>query len=106
MSGICGVIRFDGEAADAGDLDRQLRALARLGPDGAHALCDGAAGLGFRDVVKAQIFLTNLKDFALVSEIRNRYFAESRPASTLLEVSKLAREGCCLEIEVIAIRLR
>lgn len=65
-----------------------------------------AAGLGFGDVVKAQIFLTNIKDFAVVSEVRNRYFAESKPASTMLEVSKLVREGCCVEIEVMAIRLR
>lgn len=64
------------------------------------------AGLGFRDVVKAQIFLTNIKDFAVVSEVRNKYFAASKPASTLLEVSRLVREGCCVEIEVIAIRLK
>jgi len=65
-----------------------------------------AAGLDFRDVVKAQIFLTNIKDFAVVSEVRNKYFAESKPVSTMLEVSKLVREGCCVEIEVIAMRLK
>jgi len=65
-----------------------------------------AAGLGFGDVVKSQIFLTNIKDFAVVSAVRNKYFAESKPASTLLEVSKLVREGCCVEIEVMAIRLK
>jgi asparagine synthase (glutamine-hydrolysing) len=46
VSAICGLLRFDGGAADPGDLDRQLRALAHLGPDGSHALCDGAVGLG------------------------------------------------------------
>jgi reactive intermediate/imine deaminase len=62
-------------------------------------------GFGFQDVVKAQIFLTNIKDFPAVSQVRNKYFAESRPAGTLLEVSKLVREGCCVEIEVVAVRL-
>jgi reactive intermediate/imine deaminase len=63
-------------------------------------------GFSFRDVVKAQIFLTNIKDFSALSPIRNKYFADSRPVSTLVEVSKLVREGCCVEIEVIAMRLR
>jgi 2-iminobutanoate/2-iminopropanoate deaminase len=62
-------------------------------------------GLDFRDVVKAQIFLTNIKDFPLITKVRNRYFAESKPVSTMVEVSKLVREGCCIEVEVIAIRL-
>ena len=64
------------------------------------------AGLGFEHVVKAQLFLTNMKDLPAVTEVRNRYFATSKPVSTLLEVSRLVREGCCLEVEVIALRLR
>ncbi len=64
------------------------------------------AGLGFDHVVKAQLFLTNMKDLPAVAEVRNKYFATSKPVSTLLEVSKLVREGCCLEVEVTAIRLR
>ena len=63
-------------------------------------------GLSFRDVVKAQVFLTSIKDFSVVSEVRNKYFAESRPVSTLLEVPNLVRAGCCVEVEVIAVRLR
>src|SRR4051812_38732362 len=46
------------------------------------------AGLSFKNVVKAQVFLTNIKDFPVVSEVRNKYFAESKPVSTLVEVSK------------------
>ena len=46
MSGVCGVIRFDGSPVAEQDLDRQLRALAHLGPDQARRWCDGAAGLG------------------------------------------------------------
>jgi 2-iminobutanoate/2-iminopropanoate deaminase len=63
-----------------------------------------AAGMGFRDVVKVQTFLTHMPDFERFSAIRNRYFADSRPVSTLIEVKGLAREGCCVEIEVVAIR--
>jgi 2-iminobutanoate/2-iminopropanoate deaminase len=55
------------------------------------------------DVVKAQIFLTDIDDFQRVSAIRNEYFGESRPTSTLVQVSALVREGAKVEVEVIAI---
>lgn len=63
-----------------------------------------AAGMGFKDVVKVQTFLTNMPDFEKFSAVRNRFFAESKPVSTLLEVKGLAREGCCVEIEVTAMK--
>ena len=56
------------------------------------------------DVVKAQIFLTDISDFAKVSPIRNKYFAKSKPVSTLVEVSSLVKKGCNIEVEVIAIK--
>lgn len=46
MSGVCGVLRFDGAPVDPADLDRQLRTLAHLGPDRRHAVCDGSIALG------------------------------------------------------------
>jgi 2-iminobutanoate/2-iminopropanoate deaminase len=64
----------------------------------------GAAGMGFGDVVKVQTFLTDMQDFPKFSAVRNRFLAESRPVSTLIEVKGLALEGCCVEIEVVAMR--
>jgi 2-iminobutanoate/2-iminopropanoate deaminase len=61
-----------------------------------------AAGMGFDDVVKVDTFLTDMRDFPKFSAVRNRYFAESRPVSTLLEVKGLAQPGLCVEIEVVA----
>lgn len=61
------------------------------------------ASASFDDVVKAQIFLTDINDFSKVSPIRNEYFENSEPVSTLVEVSSLVKEGCKIEIEVIAI---
>jgi enamine deaminase RidA (YjgF/YER057c/UK114 family) len=63
-----------------------------------------AAGMDFGDVVKVDTFLTHMPDFEKFSAVRNRFFAESRPVSTLLEVKGLAREGCCVEIEVTAVK--
>jgi 2-iminobutanoate/2-iminopropanoate deaminase len=63
-----------------------------------------AAGMDYCDVVKVQTFLTDMPDFEKFSAVRNRYFADSRPVSTLLEVKGLAHEGCCVEIEIVAIK--
>jgi 2-iminobutanoate/2-iminopropanoate deaminase len=63
-----------------------------------------AGGMGFGDVVKVQTYLTHMPDFPKFSAVRNRFFADSRPVSTLLEVKGLAREGCCVEIEVVAMK--
>ena len=60
-------------------------------------------GASLDDVVKTTIYLTDMKDFPLVSQVRNKYLHKSEPASTLVEVSKLVKEGCKVEIEVIAI---
>lgn len=57
----------------------------------------------FHDVVKAVIYITDMSKFSEVSKIRNKYFAESRPVSTLVEINKTVKEGCDVEIEVIAI---
>ena len=45
------------------------------------------------DVVKTQIFLTDINDFSKVSPIRNKYFANSKPVSTLVEVSSLVKKA-------------
>ena len=58
------------------------------------------------DVVKAQIFITNMEDRQTVTEIRNEIFKNIRPVSTLVGVTGLAKEGCCVEIEVTAVRER
>ncbi|MCB1538114.1 MAG: RidA family protein [Rhodospirillales bacterium] len=61
-----------------------------------------ADGATLDDVVKVQIFLTDMNDFAKVSPVRNRYLERAKPVSTLVEVSRLVKDGCCVEIEVIA----
>lgn len=62
------------------------------------------AGASLDDVVKTTIFLTDMKDFAAVSKVRNQFFKNAEPVSTLVEVNKLVKDGCRVEIEVIAIK--
>jgi 2-iminobutanoate/2-iminopropanoate deaminase len=62
-----------------------------------------AAGCGFSDVVKLTVFLTNVDDRPLINPVRQEVFGETRPASTLVEVPRLAVEGAKVEIECVAL---
>jgi len=59
-------------------------------------------GASLRDVVKANIYVTDMSHYDKVAAVRNRYFSVDPPATTFVEVSKLAREGLLVEIEVQA----
>lgn len=61
------------------------------------------AGTVLEDVVKVQIFLTDISKFPQVSAVRNEYLENIKPVSTLVEISRTVKAGCDVEIEVIAI---
>ena len=61
-----------------------------------------AAGLGFADVVKSTIYLTDLADFAAVNMIYGKRFPADPPARSTVEVKGLPR-GAGVEIEVVAL---
>lgn len=62
-----------------------------------------SAGATINDVVKAVIYLTDMNDFSEVSSVRDKWFKESKPVSTLVEVNRMTRKGAKIEIEVTAI---
>jgi reactive intermediate/imine deaminase len=62
-----------------------------------------AAGAGFGDVVKVTVFLTDVDDRAAVNTVRTEVFGDARPASTLVEVSRLAIPGARIEVEAVAL---
>ena len=61
-----------------------------------------AAGAKFSDVVKMNTYITDMEKAPAVREVRARYFGSTTPASTLVQVAKLARSEFLLEIEVVA----
>ena len=61
------------------------------------------AGCGFEDVVKVTVFLTDVDDRPKINPVRQEVFGETRPASTLVEVSRLAMPGAKVEIEAVAL---
>jgi 2-iminobutanoate/2-iminopropanoate deaminase len=62
-----------------------------------------AAGAGFGDVVKVTVYLTDITDRPRINPVRQEVFGEARPASTLVEVSRLAVPGALLEVEAVAL---
>lgn len=61
------------------------------------------AGATLDNVVKAVIYLKDINDFNIVSPIRAKYFKNSMPVSTMVEVNGFVRAGSKIEIEVTAI---
>jgi 2-iminobutanoate/2-iminopropanoate deaminase len=60
------------------------------------------AGMSFDDVVKLQIYVSDIRHAKIISTLRDSLFAESKPASTLVAVSGFVKDGCCLEIDATA----
>lgn len=60
------------------------------------------AEAGFEDVVKVTVYLRRIADRAAVNTVRRRFFGESRPASTLIEVSAFVIPDALVEIDAVA----
>jgi 2-iminobutanoate/2-iminopropanoate deaminase len=61
-----------------------------------------AGGTGFKSVVKATVYLTDLANFATLNEIYASYFGDTKPARTTVGVAQLPKGGL-VEIDLIAI---
>lgn len=61
-----------------------------------------AADLGFPDVVKLNTYVADMSALDALREVRARYVGDRPPASTLVQVVRLAREDFLVEIEAIA----
>jgi enamine deaminase RidA (YjgF/YER057c/UK114 family) len=87
-----------GKLVGAGDLEAQADQVFRnLGT----ALA--AVGCTPRNLVKFTVFMRDARDLALYRKARDRFLGDGpRPASTLIEVSKLASEDFLIEVEAIA----
>ncbi|MDQ3128403.1 MAG: Rid family hydrolase [Chloroflexota bacterium] len=63
----------------------------------------GAVGLGYDDVVKCTVYLTDFEEFAAMNAIYREYFQTEPPVRATVQVGRLA-VGARIEIEVLAAR--
>jgi enamine deaminase RidA (YjgF/YER057c/UK114 family) len=62
-----------------------------------------SVGAGFEHVVKLNNFLVDIGHLPQFRDVRNKYITGTPPASTTLQISKLARPDALLEVEAIAV---
>jgi 2-iminobutanoate/2-iminopropanoate deaminase len=70
--------------------------------DNLHAVLQ-SAGVDFKDVVKATVYLTNLSDFQTLNGIYAQYFGIHKPARSTVGVAALPK-GAPVEIDLIAVK--
>jgi reactive intermediate/imine deaminase len=63
------------------------------------AICEAAGG-SINHIVKLNLYLTNLTNFAVVNQIMEHYFSEPYPARAAVEVSALPK-GVNFEAEAV-----
>jgi 2-iminobutanoate/2-iminopropanoate deaminase len=61
-----------------------------------------AAGSGLSKVVKCNVYLQSMDDFAAMNEVYASFFPDKPPARTTVEVARLPR-AALIEIETVAI---
>ena len=88
----------DGNVIGKGDMPAQVRqVLENL------KTVLASAGADFSNVVKVNIFTTDIDRFLETSAVRREYLGDHPPTSTLVQIERLARPVFLVEIEAIAI---
>jgi enamine deaminase RidA (YjgF/YER057c/UK114 family) len=87
----------DGQVVGPGDAGEQTRVILRIIGE---ALTK--AGATFDQVVRTRMFVTHIADWEAVGVAHGEVFADIRPVSTMVEVSRLIDPAHLVEIEVDA----
>lgn len=61
------------------------------------------AGAGMDKVVRTRIFVTDVSRFEEIAKAHGEVFGEIRPATTIVEVTKLVDAAYMIEIEAVAV---
>ena len=97
LSGQIPLVPETGLMAEGGIVEQTKQMMANI------SAVLAAAGLGFDNVVKTTVFMTDLRDFATFNELYAGYFRKDPPARSCVEVAALPK-GALVECECICVR--
>ena len=97
---LAGQVAYDdnGNASHPGD----FKAQARTALQAVKAQVEAGGGT-MRDIVKVNTYLTDIRHRADYGPIRQEFFGDKMPASTLVAVAALAHPDFLIEIEAVAV---
>ena len=58
--------------------------------------------VSFKDVLKVTVYMLDVNERSAINPVREEFFGDHRPASTLIGIRELALPGLRVEIEAIA----
>jgi reactive intermediate/imine deaminase len=90
--------RADGSIAGVGDVEEQARQVCENIKNALEA-----AGASMDDVCRIDVYLRNIGDRERFNKVRRQYWRAAPPASTLVEVTRLASPEFLVEISAIAV---
>ncbi|HSF19162.1 MAG TPA: RidA family protein [Vicinamibacteria bacterium] len=97
---IAGQVALDGEGTLVGADD--MRAQVRQVLENLKTVLT-SQNANFSNIVKINIFTTDIDAFREAADVRGTYFQGSPPASTLVQIERLAQPEFLVEIEAIAV---
>ena len=97
---ISGQVALDADGRLVGEGDLRAQAVQVLENLKA-ILADQGADMS--DIVKVTVYVTDIRAFDDIADIRERYFPSDGPASVICEVSALAWPEFMIEIEAVAV---
>lgn len=91
-------ITEQGEIVGLGDFDAQVEQTMK---NVARVL--ELSGSSMKDIVKVNIYVTDITTFPKILELREKYFTNPWPADTIVEVTSLAIPGLMIEVDATAV---
>ena len=90
--------RPDGTIAGIGDVSEQTKQVC----ENIKAAVEAVGGT-LDDICRVDVYVRNMEDFDKIHKVRAEYFKPPLPASTMVEVNKMASPDYLIEINAIAV---
>jgi 2-iminobutanoate/2-iminopropanoate deaminase len=88
----------DGNVFGIGDIRAQTRRVCEL-----LQIAVRSAGGELKDIVRVDVHVRDITQFAAIHEVRKEFFPDKAPVSTMVEVSRLVDDRSLIEISAIAV---